>query len=207
MQFKQARVTSGSARKPQQSPFLKFLVAGVRPVIGLGLLAFYTRSASLERTRHLRCSIATSTLKGSPCHKQHIHVYVKEEEWEVLYRFVTDGKDSVLAIICTDISRRSKSRASLVQRRLSSFFVFHQSVLKLVVELPMTVDLSLIVAAMTDVDTCGLTFSKKKKLDGLLHILRRRPHRVNPLFHDMRNCHVDKLLHGALKEALLANNF
>ena len=56
---------------------------------------------------------------------------------------------------CTDISWRSKSRASLVQRRLSFFLFFIKSAMELVVEPPMTVDLSLIVAAMTDADTCS----------------------------------------------------
>ena len=53
---------------------------------------------------------------------------------------------------CTDISWRSKSRASLVQRLFFCFFT--KSRHEIVVELPMTVDLSLIVAAMTDADAC-----------------------------------------------------
>ena len=99
----------------------------MQPFIGLGLLAFLTRSAALERARHFRCLVATSTLKGSFCRKQDIHVYVKEEEWEVIYRFVIDGKESTTfsRSLCTDMSWRSKSRASLVQRRLY-FFVCHQ---------------------------------------------------------------------------------
>ena len=54
----------------------------------------------------------------------------------------------------TDISWRSKSRASLVQRCFL-FLFFIKSAMKLVVEPPMTVDLSLIVAAMTDADPCS----------------------------------------------------
>ena len=111
-----------------------------------------------ERTRHFRCLITTSTLKGSFCCKQHIHVYVKEEEWEVIYRPVIDGKESkkYSRSFCTDTSWRSKSRASLVQRRLSFFFClfFIKSAMKLVVEPPTTVDLSLIVAVVIDADAC-----------------------------------------------------
>ena len=90
----------------------------VQPVIGLGLLPLSTLSASLERTRHFRCLIASSTLKGSFCRKQHIHVYVNEEEWEVIYRFVIDGKEGVLAIILhghfleIEVSHFSRSEAS-----------------------------------------------------------------------------------------------
>ena len=42
-----------------------------------------------------RCLIATSTLKGSFCRLQHIHVHVKEEEWEVIYRPFID-----LSLLC-----------------------------------------------------------------------------------------------------------
>ena len=45
-------------------------------------------------------------------------------------------------------------RTSLVQRRLSFFLFFIKSAAKLVVEQPMTMDSSLIVAAVTDADTC-----------------------------------------------------
>ena len=77
---------------------------------------------------------------------------------EVIYRFLIDGKESKTysRSFCTDISWRSQSRASLVQRRLSSFFLFFiKSVMKLVDEPPMTVDLSLIVAAVPDADACS----------------------------------------------------
>ena len=64
--------------------------------------------------------------KEARVRKQHIHVYVKEEEWEVIYRFVIDGKESVLAIILhghfleIEVSRFSRPEASF------PFFVFHQ---------------------------------------------------------------------------------
>ena len=50
------------------------------------------------------------------------------------------------------------TRASLVQRRLSSFFFlfFIKSARKLVVVPPMTVDLTPIVVAVTDADTLPL---------------------------------------------------
>ena len=65
---------------------------------------------------------ATSTLKGSNT----FTFTSKEEEWEVIYRFVIDGKESVLAIILhgyfleIEVSCFSRS-----ERRLS-FVVLHQ---------------------------------------------------------------------------------
>ena len=88
---------------------------------------FSTRSASLERTRHLRCLIATSTLKGSLCRKQHLHVYVKEEEWGLFVDSSLMEKRTYSRSFCTHISWRLKSRGSLVQRRLSSLFCFSSS--------------------------------------------------------------------------------
>ena len=98
------------------------------------------------------------------------HVHVKEEEWEVTYRLVNDGKESKTysRSTCTDFFFwRSKcargmceadpdcTRASLVQRRLSSFLlIFIMSARKWVVEPPTTVDSSLIVAVVADADTC-----------------------------------------------------
>ena len=74
---------------------------------------------------------------------------------EVIYRFVRDGKESALAIILhghfleIEVSRFSRSEVSFL------FLFFIKSAMKLVVEPPMTVDLSLIVAAMIDADPCS----------------------------------------------------
>jgi len=110
----------------------------------------------LQSGAHASSSVfdATSALKGSPCRKQHIHVYVEEEEWEVVCRFVIDAKETVTIIwhghfLEIEVSRFSRPEASFL-----SFLFFMKTAMKLVVELPMTVDLRLIVAAMTDADTC-----------------------------------------------------
>ena len=76
----------------------------IQPVIGLGLHSSAVEDVDHERcgwrsergspVRNARvfwCLIATSTLKGSFCRLQHIHVHVEEEEWEVIHRLVIDG--------------------------------------------------------------------------------------------------------------------
>ena len=103
-----------------------------------------------------------------------MHVNVKEEEWGVIYRFVLDGKEhNVLAIslhgyfleieVCKRNPRSGSRLHSCIFRSEASFLLsFITSARKLVVEPPMMVDLSLIVAAVTDADTClrcGLTTS------------------------------------------------
>ena len=63
---------------------------------------------------------------------QHIHVHVKEEEWEVIYRIVKDGKESKTYSgpffwrgMCE--ADPDCTRASLVLGRLSLlYFVFRQ---------------------------------------------------------------------------------
>ena len=73
---------------------------------------------------------------------RHRHVYVKEEEWEVIFQPVCDGREQKRTRdpFCTDTSFfwRSKcvrgrceadadcTRASVVHRRLSFFCCFHQ---------------------------------------------------------------------------------
>ena len=88
-----------------------------------------------------RCLVATSTFKGNFCRLQHIHVHVKEKAWEVIYRLVNEKESKTYSrSFCTDtfFYWRSKfargmceadpdcARASLVLRRLSLVFVFHQ---------------------------------------------------------------------------------
>ena len=90
----------------------------------------------------------------------HFHVHVKEEEWEVICRLVHDGKErDVFSIIVhghsleievckrnvrsgtRPHSRISRSEASFLFEFFLLFFV--KAAKKLVVEPPMTVDLSL----------------------------------------------------------------
>ena len=119
-----------------------------------------------KKGRECKEGSATSTLKGSFCRLQDIHVHVKKEEWEVIDRLVNDVKESKTysRSFCMDISWRSKcargmceadpdcTRASLSHRSVFVFF-FISFARKLVVESPMTVDLNLTVAAVTDADT------------------------------------------------------
>ena len=78
-------------------------------------------------------------------------VHVKEEMWEVIYRLVNDGKESkTYSRSCArtfpgDRTDPDRTLASLVLRRLSLlyFLFFIKTAKKLVVEPPMTVDLSL----------------------------------------------------------------
>ena len=57
-------------------------------VIGLGFRSVATARAQFPVTD------ATSTLKGSSRVGNTLHVYVQEEEWEVVYRVVNNGKES-----------------------------------------------------------------------------------------------------------------
>ena len=77
---------------------------------------------------------------------------------EVIYRFLIDGNEvkNVFTIILHGhfleiaVSRISRSEASFL-----FFLFFIKSVMKLVDEPPLTVDLSLIVAAVPDADACS----------------------------------------------------
>ena len=58
------------------------------PVFGLGFHSVATARAEFPVTD------ATSALKESSRVGNTLHVYVKEEEWEFVYRVVNDGKES-----------------------------------------------------------------------------------------------------------------
>ena len=113
----------------------------VQRVLGLGLLVFWTWSASLERTRHFRCLIATSTLKKKAFVVSNTYTFTSRRKSGRLFidlSLMEKKSNKYSRSFCTDISWRSKcargmcdadpdcTRASLVQRRLS-FFCFSSS--------------------------------------------------------------------------------
>ena len=155
-------------------------------------LAFWTRFASQECTRRVHCKEPFFVCK-------HIHGHVVEEEWEVIYWLVSDGKESktYLRSFCTDSSWRSRcarkmceadsdcTRASLHQRRLFWFLFFNKSARKLLVEPPMTVGLSLTSASVTAADTCPCSWLASPRVNFpcsfFFFFEKRRPH-LKPMF-------------------------
>ena len=117
----------------------------VQPVVGLGL--------------HSRCLIATSTMKGSFWHMRHIHVHVRGL---FINLSMTEKRANVLAIILhghflfddRSVQEECAKRipTALTHRSFRGVFpfllFFIRFTRKLVVEPPMTVDLSLVAAAV-----------------------------------------------------------
>ena len=114
--------------------------------------------------QHLsRCLIATSTLKFSFWHLQDIHVHVRKKSGR-FYIDLSVKEESKMYIlhghfleieVCKSNVRSGFRLHSRISRSEASFILFfNKSARKLVVEPPMTVDLSLFVVAVTLAPCC-----------------------------------------------------
>ena len=70
----------------------------------------YPRSRCTDISWRLKCARGTCEAVPDCTRASLVHVHVKEEEWEVIYRLVIDGKKNKTypRSLCTDISWRLK---------------------------------------------------------------------------------------------------